>query len=120
MGYCTYFELTIKKTDNITPATVDEANTIMDWLKENNVYVYNMFASYGISDYMQSDDCYKWYEYEEDMIALSKQFPDFIFTLFGDGEDGDDFWYADFMDGKHKFRPVRFVYPDFDETPWEI
>lgn len=38
MGYCTYFELTIKKTDNITPAAKEEANAIMDWLKENNVY----------------------------------------------------------------------------------
>lgn len=34
----------------------------------------------------------KWYSQEVDMWVLSIQFPDILFCLHGDGEDGDDVW----------------------------
>lgn len=41
----------------------------------------------------------KWYDWEEDMTALSKKFPNFLFLLEGDGEHRDDVWGAYFLDG---------------------
>jgi hypothetical protein len=37
-------------------------------------------------------DSLKWYDHHDDMIALSKEFPDVMFMLKGEGEDRDDNW----------------------------
>ena len=44
----------------------------------------------------------KWYDYEQDMKALSKQYPEFYFWLRGDGEERDDLWVACFHNGKSR------------------
>ena len=41
-----------------------------------------------------------WYNYDEDMRALSEEFPDILFTLNCCGMDLDDIWDAGFCDGR--------------------
>lgn len=55
-----------------------------------------------------------WYDWEEDMILLSRKFNDVLFMLHGDGEDSEDLWDAYFLDGKIQVCPGRIVYDDFD------
>lgn len=45
----------------------------------------------------------KWYDHHEDMIELSKQFPEYVFLLEGDGEDSDDYWRAVYKEGMSDF-----------------
>lgn len=41
----------------------------------------------------------KWYSQEVDMYNLSKQFPDVLFEVCGDGEDSDDKWQEYWQNG---------------------
>lgn len=45
-------------------------------------------------------DSVKWYDYEEQMIELSRYFPDMVFRVSGEGEDVGDEWQAFFHNGK--------------------
>lgn len=58
----------------------------------------------------------KWYEHREDMIKVSRMFPDAIFTLYGEGEDYSDIWKEYYKNGKMQYAPARIVYPDYDES----
>ena len=54
----------------------------------------------------------KWYEYDEDMVKLSKHFPNQIFELYGDGEYGDDHWVAYYQNGESQHCQGRIEYDD--------
>jgi len=41
-----------------------------------------------------------WYDYAEDMLAVSKEFPDILFTIHCEGMMLDDIWNACFCDGR--------------------
>lgn len=57
-----------------------------------------------------------WYDWEDDMILLSRKFPTVLFRLHGDGDDSEDLWEAYFLDGKVQMCPGRVVYDDFDPS----
>lgn len=63
----------------------------------------------------------KWYDCEDDMILLSKRFPNVLFYLHGAGEDQEDMWDEYFLNGRYQFCRAEIVYDDFDikklETP---
>ena len=56
----------------------------------------------------------KWYDWEEDMLLLSKRFPEIMFTLGGIGEEFGDIWEAYFYDGRVQVCKADIVYPQFD------
>lgn len=49
----------------------------------------------------------KWYSWEEDMLELSKKYPDMLIEIRGDGEEGDDFWEARFKDGQEEYHAMQ-------------
>lgn len=57
----------------------------------------------------------KWYDWRNDMIAISKEHPDVLFTVEGKGEESEDIWEAEFINGQHRTRTVKFVFPDWGE-----
>lgn len=67
--------------------------------------------SYGIYD--------TWYGHEEDMRNVSRQFPDVLLTLYGEGEGSGDLWCKYFKAGKMQYAPAEIIYPDFDEIKLE-
>ena len=48
---------------------------------------------------LRGEDKVKWYEHEQDMIEVSKKFPEIEFILEGDGEEGGDLWRKYFRGG---------------------
>ena len=56
----------------------------------------------------------KWYDHEIDMKALSKQFPDFLFELRGQGEENADIWLKWFFRGKMQGGKAKIVMPVLD------
>ena len=54
----------------------------------------------------------KWYNSDKHMKALSLEFVDVLFTVYGDGEDSGDLWVAYYKNGKGTdyMKPV-IVYP---------
>lgn len=107
MGYYTYYTFEIHKNEGKV-----SAYEIIEWIKkhmdeENEDFFYPFEES--INDLFLNDenhlkasenlelypcDICKWYDYDEEMELLAKQFPTVIFELHGDGEDSDDCWNA--------------------------
>ena len=58
----------------------------------------------------------KWYDHDEDMMALSLRFPGVLFQLYGCGEDSDDMWYSYYKDGKMQYCPARIEFDPYDES----
>ena len=61
---------------------------------------------YGFSSYD------KWYDHEEDLTQLSREFPDYVFELYGDGEGAEDFWVEYFCNGESQFCGGEIVYAE--------
>jgi len=61
----------------------------------------------------------KWYDWKVDMIAYSKKFPEFIFTLHGEGEESGDIWTAYFMGGKVQVEKAQVQIGGFDPDKLE-
>lgn len=68
------------------------------------------------SGYDESDNgqmqC-KWYSWQEDMIEVSKLFPDTVIHLDGDGEESGDNWKAQFLNGEYDIVHVEMMFPPF-------
>lgn len=93
MGYYTKYEL------NCNPEK-DEIDIVLNARKDD---------FYGITG---DDEC-KWYDHEERMKELSKQFPDVIFVLSGEGEETGDVWRKKFVAGEMTTARAQIVFPDF-------
>lgn len=44
----------------------------------------------------------KWYDYQKDLCALSKEFPNILFHMYGNGDDYDDLWEEHWQNGKYQ------------------
>jgi hypothetical protein len=58
----------------------------------------------------------KWYEHEEDMLAISRKHPETLFILSGEGEEGGNLWKKYFQKGLIQSAYAQIVYPEFDES----
>ena len=58
----------------------------------------------------------KWCNHDEDMIEISKLYPDVLFTLDGNGEDVGDIWRTYYKNGKMQETKANIVFDKFDET----
>lgn len=61
----------------------------------------------------------KWYYHEKDMIEISKQFPDMVFQLRGQGEDHDDLWEKYFQNGDCEKCCAEIMMPYPTRIKWE-
>ena len=57
-----------------------------------------------------------WYNHEDDMIEISKQFPGVVFKLEGDGEDSGDIWKQYFKEGTSQICHSNITFNDYDPT----
>lgn len=119
MGYYTLYNLSMqdKHGDDLTQNVLLEVNMAFSALPyfENVSVRTNETAVLSQSDFINDHFLFedlKWYDFESDMIELSKKFPDIRFTLRGEGEDGDDRWIEYFFGGKSQSTSVKFVFDD--------
>lgn len=114
MGYYTCFNISFRKMNN-SIMIVDEFDKINDEMGAALANIHpDYFYPYDSLTIQIESELMKWYEYDEDMRKLSKQFPDFLFILEGDGEDPDDLWRNYYYNGKCQHCPARIEYDPFD------
>ena len=88
MGYYTYYNLEVR--DLNTKELISEALEAEITRK--------IAVILGLEDNKDTTfedllfDELKWYDYDEDMQDLSKEYPDCVFILQGEGEDREDLW----------------------------
>ena len=63
----------------------------------------------------ESCDTVKWYEHEEDMKRISKQFNSLLFILSGEGEENLDSWRKYFLNGRMQVCRAKVAYDSYDE-----
>jgi len=120
MGYCTWYEFSTQDNKH----KVGDIVSYMKNKEESDVWFYPF--SYAFKDYLGSEDrndfdlspdnTVKWYDHDEEMLELSKQFPNTVFCLHGEGEESGDLWYCYYKNGKKQYCPAQIVYEEYDET----
>lgn len=99
MRYYTYY--TLKSEPNIT-------NT--KEFKE----VFERISGYELDSVLEEENT--WYNHEEHMIEVSKNFPEVLFMLTGEGEESTDMWRQYFFNGKSQLCRSIITFEDFDES----
>ena len=109
MGYYTKFELHAIDIDTQAPITQLEEQVMAKklWLMFGGR---DTFSPTGF-DHVIGDCEVKWYDHEDDMIALSKEYPNVVFILDGVGEEFPDAWRKWFHNGKFEASYAEVVYP---------
>lgn len=114
MGYRTDYKLKVDNTLGIPLVTQKEY--ILEQLAQLDEY-------WDFDNYDPITDCLEfslnetsWYDHEEDMKVLSKNVPDVLFELYGEGQESGDLWYKYFKNGKMQYCPGKVVFDDYDES----
>lgn len=108
MGYYTQYNLYVQNYDGLNETELDDVNSAIEAL--------NIFDGgdnrYGWSAYE------KWYDHDDDMLALSTRFPDVVFQLYGDGEDSEDRWMTYYKNGRCQEDALHITVEEdpFDES----
>ena len=58
----------------------------------------------------------KWYDYDEHLLKISKQFPDDVITLYGTGEEDGDIWRTYYKNGKSQYAKAVITFAPYDES----
>lgn len=106
MGYYTNYTLTTTP-DNFTEEMKNKLMEINPDYFEREEWV---------EELLNGDMNSKWYSNEEDILELSKFFPDILFELEGEGEDNEDMWKKYFKNGKSQYAKAKIIFEDFDES----
>ena len=96
MGYYTVFTLQ-------TQPALDYVNEVQDALAK--------FAG-GCEEYVNSGEGAKWYDHQDHMLELSRQMPDVLFILDGEGEGVGDQWRKFFRNGQAEVHRAEWTAPE--------
>lgn len=115
MGYDTNYSLYLynEEQNPLWESAPEIEDKIIQRLKDLQIITYALDVDLGSSDRV------KWYEHEDDMIALSKEFPEVIFCLHGEGEESGDLWSKYFKNGKMQECRAKIIYDPYDEKQLE-
>jgi len=58
-----------------------------------------------------------WEDEEENMITLSKEYPEIYFEVKGYGQDREDHWITRYHNGKHETISAEISFPPFQHIP---
>ncbi|MGG3890206.1 hypothetical protein [Metabacillus fastidiosus] len=71
---------------------------------------------YGIDTNEEPLDSVKWYSHQEDMRKISKQYPDLVFKLSGNGEESGDMWIEYYKNGLMQNCHAKITFDEYDES----
>ncbi len=126
MGYITRFKITYDATNKSIPQCNHKVGKAKfcpecgEKVRQIPLYdlIENAIAHHEYIKYAQYNCC-KWYSYQEDMIAFSKQFKDVVFKVHGEGEESGDIWDAYFLNGKSQVHKAKILIDECDPKAWK-
>lgn len=74
-------------------------------------------SGYDEDQLLDGEEC-KWYDENEDMLALSEQHPNLVFRVDGDGEESGDIWTHWYKAGQLQQWDADVRRPDAPPRPW--
>lgn len=93
MGYYTDFTILLEPFPKGTKPQQD-MDSVLDYLEDN--------LDDGDWESWCDGQLYsnrKWYNQEADMLQISEMFPEYVFHIYGDGENSDDVWEEHWWNG---------------------
>lgn len=90
--------------------TVIDENSIFEDLRNTSED-----ARYAIDEGGNGNDSCKWYESKNEILSFSKKYPNWLFTLTGEGEESGDIWKRYFLNGKVQEAKAKITFDEFDE-----
>jgi hypothetical protein len=99
----------IKDLQDIENPPITSAEEIIAKLRETNEN-----AKYSLGEDGEAQDESKWYDHEPEFKEFSKQFPSWLFTLTGEGEESGNLWKKYFLNGKVQIANAIISYDNFD------
>lgn len=106
MGYYTHYQINIEDTTG-KHDIAELTKQIVRRLEEISRYS----SYYSCGGFIDMGDI-KWYDYEDDMDILSREFPDVFFRIDGDGESSEDLWTSYWKNGMYQL--CQAVIPPYD------
>lgn len=117
MGYATSYTLF---AHNVSDS--DVAEKILESLDDHGIIGYALendwYFENGDVHYSTCGGC-TWYDHEEDMRAISEEFPDIHFELHGEGDLNADIWTQHFLGGRSQLCEAEIIIPPFDPEKLE-
>ena len=110
MGYVTNYKISFIHFGKAEmPKEADIVNAL------NSINPYDFEVGEDESPLLENffEEPIKWYDHVEDMIKLSKVFPETLFILDGWGEEIGDVWRELYMDGERVVANLVFTFSDF-------
>jgi len=115
MGYYTKFDLEISGTGERWVTGVDaKGEKIKVNIGIDKDEVTRELVDLSGYDSLFDDDTHKWYEYDENMLEISRRYPDLLFILSGEGEESGDLWRNYYKNGKCQRELAKIEYGKFD------
>ncbi len=125
MGYYTHYTFSVQEygDDDVTAGMI--VRKIISLNRKNEDLFYPLVGeNTDLYDYMDdetqadmevSTDETHWYDFESDMLKLSREFPKVTFKLHGSGEESGDIWDAYYRDGLTCTYTLPIELPPFNE-----
>lgn len=107
MGYYTNYSMHVPRPDDEL-----EAAQLMHDLGDHFDDIYND------GKYVRANTHSKWYDFEDDMRELSKQYPNLLFETDGAGEEPGDLWRCYVQNGKANTSTPRSHTPSTTRQRW--
>ena len=115
MGFYSRYRLQVKSVEESDVGSVVEA------IKEQDLFNYVFDEHFYDENWKTlSFDPYeeqKWYSYEIDMMEVSKKFPELVFKLYCESEDGS-YWVEYFHNGEYEHCDGYVVYDEPKKILW--
>jgi hypothetical protein len=74
-------------------------------------------AKYFLSEKGGSSGCDgSWRDYENEVKKFSKQFPTWLFTIHGEGEEAMDLWVSYILNGKMQHEKAQITFASFNQN----
>ena len=102
MGYYTKYDIKITGIDN--------ANQALKITKEYDMRDFDISPDgQTLTDFTEG----KWYDWKEDSLKLSRNYPHILIEIEGEGEESGDIWKARVRNGIVEIVEAKIVYDDF-------
>ena len=117
MGYYTTYELEIEGQGEKWVQGVDEAgNSVRVNIGHDHAAIeHEIVQASGYSSLFEGE-AIKWYGHDEEMRAISRKYPDLLFTLTGVGEESGDMWRCYYQAGKCQRELACIEYGKFNPS----
>lgn len=116
MGYYTSYTIQATGLENNLPISEERADAMKERLEAISGYTFEG----DIRENLYTSESIKWYDCCRDMNQMSKEFPDLLFIVYGDGEETEDLWYCYHANGMFQFDEAEIRFAGFNQSKLEI